>query len=156
MDLDAFCPCHESENIVSVDRIAASCHLVVDSAYVLGIDHKDVISAGLLTSLYSARLLLVRFLELHFAVLDLGDHILDIGDVKLTLADRRIECIDGLVGEFLHYRRHCLVIQLHLPVLQASCKELLSVRGLLELSLAELLAYLVAGLGADHYAEPVL
>ena len=88
--------------------------------------------------------------------MQLVDHILDIRNIQLTLSDSCVEGVQCLIWQLLHYGGHRLIVNLHLPVLETSSEELLSVGGFLEFSLTEFLTYLVACLCAYDDVEPVL
>jgi len=157
VDLDTLCPGHETEYIVAEYRIAAFCHAVIYALDVLCINHKDIVVVSAFFLDAGSRLsFCFDRCRPGLDIPDLVDHVLDVGHIKLAFSDRSIECIDGLVRELLHHCGHGLVVELHLPVLQPSAKQLLAVGGLLELGLAQLLPDLVAGLVADHDIQPVL
>ena len=124
MNLDTFSSCHESEHVISEHRIAASCHPVVYSADILRVDYKDVVIAFI--RLDSGLYLIV--LNRCFSLL-VGDFIhegLDISNIECALANSRVEGIQCLELIFLEQCCHCLIIHLHLPVLQPSAENLLT------------------------------
>ena len=83
------------------------------------------------------------------------NHVLHFRDIQDAFAYGGIEGVDGLVLELLENCSKSLVVKLHLPVLEASAKNLLTVSGFLELGFAKLLAYLGPGFGCHDYVQPV-
>ena len=80
MDLDALGTCHESEHIVAEHWVAATCHSVVNSLDVLGVNDEDVVVAFLLYQF-------LRFLRFDLGRLWLGtllvfdDPLLDVSNI---------------------------------------------------------------------------
>ena len=48
MNLDTFCPCHESEYIISEYRIAAPGHTIIQASDILGINDQNIVASFLL------------------------------------------------------------------------------------------------------------
>ena len=155
MDLDTFCPCHKSEYIIAEYRVAASCHAVVDALDVLCIDDKDVVAAFLLDEFFRFLVNFGRGLLWLSSLLMFKNPFFHISNINRSIAD---SCIEGIYGLELLFLDDCccgLVIEFHLPVLQTTSKQFLSVSSLGELSFAEFLLNLGLGLVGHNKVEPV-
>ena len=156
MDLDTLGPGHESEYIIAEHRVAAAGHAVVDALHILGIDDQDIVASFLLNQLLWLLLHLGRnSLSRLGALLVLQDPLLHISHIHSAISDGGVESIDGLELLLLDDGSCGLVVELHLPVLEASSEELLAVCGLRKLTLAELLLDLRLGLCSHDECKPV-
>ena len=155
MDLDTFSSCHKAEYIVAEHRVAAACHAIVDAFNILRIDDEDVVAAFFLDQLLRFLLhLRLRSLRLS-ALLIFEDPFFDVCNVNGSVTDSCVEGIDGLELLLLDDSCSSLVVELHLPVLQAASKQFLSVCCLGKFAFSKLLLDLCPGLVGHDEVQPV-